>query len=61
MEVRVDRRRCQGVGACVRRAPATFSLDGEHKAVVADEPGDPETTIREAVAACPFFALELRE
>ena len=58
-EIRVDRRACRGSQSCIRRAPATFSLDAEHKAVVAVEPGDPEETIREAARSCPFFAIEV--
>lgn len=61
LEVRVDRSACHGSRFCVRRAPATFSLDAEGKAVVAEEPADPEEAIREAARACPFFAIEVRE
>ena len=61
MEIRVDRRACRGSRSCVRRAPATFSLDDERKVVVADVPGDPEEAIREAARSCPTFAIQVRE
>ena len=61
MEVHVDRAACRGEGSCMRLAPATFSLDGESKAVVAQEPGDPEEAIWGAGSSCPFFAIEVKE
>ena len=61
LEIRVDRKACQGARICVRRAPGTFSLDDEKKSVVADTPAEDKTTIREAANACPFFAIEVRE
>ena len=61
LEVHVDHTACRGSRSCVRRAPATFSLNENRRAVVASEPGDPEHAIREAAAACPFFAIELKE
>jgi ferredoxin len=42
------------------RAPATFSLDADRKAVVADPPGDPEEAVLAAARSCPNFAIELR-
>jgi ferredoxin len=59
--VRVDHALCQGAGACVRRAPGTFSLSGERRSIVADQPRDDEATIRAAADACPFFAIEVGE
>jgi ferredoxin len=61
LEVRIDRDACHGSGSCARRAPGAFSLDGERKAVVADPPREPPEAIRAAAAACPFFAIEVRE
>ena len=61
LEIHVDRTACRGSRSCTRRAPGTFSLDGEGKSVVADPPRDPEHVIREAAGACPFFAIEVRE
>jgi ferredoxin len=59
LAIRVDRRACQGSRECVKRAPRTFSLDREGKAVVAEAPGDPDERIREAANDCPSFAIEL--
>ncbi|MGH0031184.1 MAG: ferredoxin [Myxococcota bacterium] len=59
--VQVDREACQGSLSCVRRAPRTFSLDAEGKSVVAKDPRDDEAAIRAAAAACPFFAIRVRE
>jgi ferredoxin len=61
LEIHVDRTACRGSRSCTRRAPRTFSLDGEGKSVVADRPRDPEDAIRAAAGACPFFAIEVRE
>jgi ferredoxin len=61
LEVRVDRAACRGSRACTRRAPGTFSIDAEGRSVVAQRPTDGEERIREAAAACPFFAIEVRE
>lgn len=60
LEIRIDRSACRGAQACARRAPGTFSLDAEGKSRASDEPTDDEDTIREAAAACPFFAIEVR-
>jgi ferredoxin len=61
LEVHVDHSACRGSRSCVRRAPATFSLNAERRAIVAEEPGDSEEAIREAANVCPFFAIELKE
>jgi ferredoxin len=60
LEVQVDREACTGARACTLRAPATFSLDAERKAVVSDHPGDPEEAVLAAARSCPNFAIELR-
>ena len=57
--VHVDRDACTGARACALRAPGTFSLDADRKAVVANPPGDPEETILAAARSCPNFAIEL--
>ena len=59
LEIRIDRRACRGSAECRARAPATFSLDAEGKAVVADSPGDEEGAISQAAEACPRFAIHL--
>lgn len=61
LEVHVDHSACRGSRSCVRRAPATFSLNAQCRAIVAEEPGDSEAAIREAANACPFFAIEVKE
>ena len=58
LEIRADLAACKGARACVRRAPATFSLDERRRVVIAREPGDDEAAILAAVRACPNFALE---
>ena len=60
VEIRIDRTACRGTQACIRRAPGTFSLAEEGKSRVAEDPAEDEQTIREAAAACPFFAIEVR-
>ncbi len=60
LEVRIDRSACRGSMSCVRRAPATFSLDAERRSVAANPPPDPEPVLREAAESCPFFAIEVR-
>ena len=61
IEVHVDREACRGSGSCVRRAPATFMLDDDRKAVVVTDSTDPIDVIREAANVCPFFAIKLKE
>jgi ferredoxin len=61
LELRIDRSACHGSGACTRRAPATFSLDAEGKAVAAEPVGDPEEALRQAARGCPFFAIVVEE
>lgn len=59
--VQVDRSRCRGTGACARRAPASFELDADGRALAKRPPGDPEERLREAALGCPFFAITLLE
>ena len=56
--IRIDRAVCRGARACVRRAPRTFALGPDQRSRVVDPRGDDEDTIRAAVAACPYFAIE---
>lgn len=60
LEIRVDHAVCQGAGACVRRAPGTFSLSAERRSLVAERPRENDAVIRAAANACPFFAIEIR-
>jgi ferredoxin len=55
--ITAERASCRGARACVRRAPATFSLDVERRVVVAAEPGDGVEAILDATRACPNFAI----
>jgi ferredoxin len=57
LEIRADLAACRGARACVRRAPATFSLDAQRKVVITRQPGDAEHAILDAARACPNFAL----
>jgi len=60
LEIHVDRDACTGARACVLRAPASFALDADRKAVPMAPPGDPEEAILDAARSCPNFAIELR-
>jgi ferredoxin len=60
LELSADRAACRGARACVRRAPATFSLDAQRRVVIAVAPGDGEAAIVDAARACPNFAIEVR-
>jgi ferredoxin len=50
-----------GSGMCIMYAPGTFAHDGQTKAVVIDDAGDPVDRIRVAVEACPTGALTIVE
>jgi len=60
LEISADRASCKGARACVRRAPRTFSLDGQRKVVIAAVSGDCTDAIVDAARACPNFAIEVR-
>ncbi len=57
----VDRAACRGAAVCVRRAPHTFSLDGERRSMAANPPRDPEEALRLAETHCPNFAIRVDE
>jgi len=57
LRVVVDRGACLGARACTRRAPGSFRLDADRKALFVEPPGDDEETVLEAVRGCPNFAL----
>ena len=57
--VTIDRDVCIGSGMCTVYAGATFSQDGEAKAVLLEPAGDDLDTIRTAIEACPTRALAL--
>jgi len=63
MRVEVDYEKCQSAGVCESLAPHVFEVrtDGmmyvlAHHVTAADE-----ADVRDAVAACPSFALQVRE
>ena len=60
LEIHVDRDACTGARACALRAPRTFALDADGKAVVTDPAGDGEEAVLAAARSCPNFAIELR-
>jgi ferredoxin len=60
IEIHVDRDACTGARACVLRAPASFTLDADRKAVAAAAPGDADEALLAAARSCPNFAIELR-
>jgi ferredoxin len=57
--VEVDRDACRGAALCTRRAPHTFHLDAERRAVASDPPRDPEEALRLAERQCPNFAIRV--
>ena len=59
LQIRVERDLCIGSEMCGGIAPNTFALDGEGKAVVVDDPRDPDDVVRLAVASCPVAALKV--
>ena len=61
LEIEIDRSVCQGEKECVKRAPRTFSLDRDGVSRAASQPGDDDTSIRNAANACPHFAIKVRE
>ena len=61
LRVLVDRAACRGAAVCTRRAPRTFTLDAERRAVAVDPPADPPEALREAERQCPNFSIRLVE
>ncbi|WP_394554803.1 ferredoxin [Agromyces sp. MMS24-JH15] len=53
----IDRDRCMGSGQCTFYAPNTFDLDDISVAIVIDEHGDPEDSIRQAIEVCPTRSI----
>lgn len=61
MRIKIDRELCIGDGSCAAIAPKTFKLDLEGKAIVLDDYGDDDETIKMAVESCPVQAIFLTE
>jgi ferredoxin len=59
LRVEIDRAACRGSAVCVRRAPASFAVDAERRAVATEPPGDPDEALRTAELHCPNFAIRL--
>ncbi len=59
LDVRVDRAACRGSRVCVRRAPRSFRIDPEGRAVAVAPPGDDDAAVLAAARACPNFAIEV--
>ena len=57
--IRVDRDKCQGIGACVGIAPEVFDLDGEGKVFVVNAAGGDDDLILEAAESCPLEAIRI--
>lgn len=61
MKIKVDRDLCIGAAPCVAIAPTVFELDDEGIAIVIDEKGADDDTIKLAAEACPTRAVFLFE
>jgi ferredoxin len=63
VKLRVDLDACVGAGQCVVTAPAVFDLDDGGKVVLLDTDINEAARddVRNAVFACPAFAIELEE
>ena len=61
MRIKIDRELCIGDGSCSSIAPKTFKLDLDGKAMVIDEFGDDDETIKMAVESCPVQAITFVE
>ena len=59
LRIEIDRAACRGAGECATRAPASFALDGEARAILRKAPGDAEATLLRAARACPNFAISV--
>jgi ferredoxin len=61
LKIEVDYDRCQALGVCESLAPHLFQVRPDGMMYAAEEdlaPGD-VTLVKDAVAACPSFALRL--
>jgi len=63
MQVRVEEKKCCGAGQCVLVAPEVFDQrdDGIVILLNAAPPERLRAAVREAVAVCPGYAIEIEE
>lgn len=61
MRIKIDRDLCIGDGSCAAIASKTFKLDLEGKAIVIDDYGDDDDTIKMAIESCPVQAIVMEE
>jgi ferredoxin len=63
MKIRTDVEACVGAGQCVLLAPDVFDVSDDGKVVVlVEQPtGDRIVDVRNAVVACPAFAIEVED
>jgi len=61
MEIKVDKKRCIGCGACFVIAPQSFRLGEDGKSEPVEPAGDDEKTIEEAVQTCPVAAISIKD
>lgn len=59
LRIEIDRAACRGAGECVKRAPESFALDEEARAMLRRPSGDDEATLLRAARACPHFAISV--
>jgi len=61
MKILVDRRLCDGTGACVVEAPTVFEVDDDDELILLQEEFGPDLLpqVEAAVRACPKHALEI--
>lgn len=56
-KITIDQKKCIGCGTCTMIASKTFTLGKKGKAEVANQAGDCEEKIQEAVNSCPVQAI----
>lgn len=56
----VDKDKCIGCGTCLALAAKSFKMAGD-KAEAINPPGDPESTVNDAIASCPTAALSWKK
>lgn len=57
----INKKNCQGCGACVGFAPNTFALGKDGKSRVISNKGDPKKAVAAAISCCPGEAISYIE